>query len=247
MEFSPFNNIVRLCLLGMEKETQNQPGEAAKIFRQSWDEATNDFERFLAAHYVARHQGDVPDRLKWLETALLFALKINDNTVKSAFPSLYNKLAECYEALNEKEKANECYELATAYQYNPSDTGPFYHGTRADLRTGDLLVAGGNSNYQSELKMNHIYFTANANGAGLAAALAKGAGKERVYIIEPTGEYENDPNLTDKKFPGNPTRSYRSEKPLKIIGEVTDWVRHTPEEIQNFRDKVANNKGEIIN
>lgn len=75
----------------------------------------------------------------------------------------------------------------------------------------------------------------------------KGDGREHVYIVEPTGDFENDPNVTDKKFPGNPTRSYRSEAPLKIIGEVTDWVRQTPDELQKWREKLANNKGEIIN
>ena len=95
--------------------------------------------------------------------------------------------------------------------------------------------------------MNHIYFTALINGAGLAAALAKGEGAERVYIIEPTGSFENDPNLTDKKFPGNPTRSYRSQSPLKIVGEATEWVRQSPEVIQKFREKLETNKGEIIN
>ena len=95
--------------------------------------------------------------------------------------------------------------------------------------------------------MNHIYFTALVNGAGLAAALAKGDGRERVYFVEPTGSFENDPNVTDKKFPGNPTRSYRTQAPLKIVGEVTDWVRQTPEEIQKWREKLANVKGEIIN
>jgi len=95
--------------------------------------------------------------------------------------------------------------------------------------------------------MNHIYFTALVNGAGLAAALAKGEGRERVYIIEPTGSFENDPNVTDKKFPGNPTRSYRSQAPLKIIGEVTDWVKQTPEQIQKWNEKLANSKGDIIN
>ncbi|WP_367118570.1 NAD(+)--rifampin ADP-ribosyltransferase [Chryseobacterium sp.] len=130
---------------------------------------------------------------------------------------------------------------------NPSDKGPFYHGTKADLQAGDVLTAGSHSNYRSELKMNHIYFTALVNGAGLAAALAKGDGHERVYIVEPTGNYENDPNLTDKKFPGNPTRSYRSREPLKIIGEATDWARPSSEELQKFREKLANNTGEIIN
>jgi rifampin ADP-ribosylating transferase len=85
------------------------------------------------------------------------------------------------------------------------------------------------------------------NGAGFAAALAKGDGHERVYIVEPTGSFENDPNVTDKKFPGNPTRSYRTQAPLKIIGEVTDWVRLTPGELQKFREKLASNKGAIIN
>ncbi|HTY09681.1 MAG TPA: NAD(+)--rifampin ADP-ribosyltransferase [Bacteroidota bacterium] len=131
------------------------------------------------------------------------------------------------------------------------DNGPFYHGTKADLRVGDLLTAGFNSNYNPEVIMNHIYFTALVNGAGLAAALAKGEGRERVYIVEPTGIFENDPNVTDKKFPGNPTRSYRTKAPLKIVGEVTDWVRQTPEELQKWRDKLANvkphSRGEIIN
>jgi len=95
--------------------------------------------------------------------------------------------------------------------------------------------------------MNHIYFTGLANGAGLAAALAKGDGPERVYIIEPTGSFENDPNVTDKKFPGNPTRSYRTEAPLKIVGEVTDWVRQTPEQLRQWREKLANSSGNIIN
>ena len=127
------------------------------------------------------------------------------------------------------------------------DDGPFYHGTRADLQIGDLLTAGFQSNYRPEITMNHIYFTALANGAGLAAELSKGAGRERVYIVEPTGDFENDPNVTDKKFPGNPTRSYRSTEPLKIVGEVTDWVRLTPEQLQGWRERLANAKGEIIN
>ena len=247
MEFSPFNRVVKLCLQGMEMEEKGKPEEASKLFLQSWDEATNNFEKFLAAHYIARHQETVSGKLNWLETALQFALKINDDAVKSAFPSLYLNIAKCYEDLNNADKAKENFDLATSYKYNPSDKGPFYHGTKANLQVGDLLTAGANSNYKSKLKMNHIYFTALVNGAGLAAALAKGDGEERVYIVEPTGAYENDPNLTDKKFPGNPTRSYRSQAPLKIVGEVTEWVRQTPEEIQKFREKVENNKGEIIN
>lgn len=127
------------------------------------------------------------------------------------------------------------------------DNGPFYHGTKANLQTGDLLTAGFNSNYRPEVIMNHIYFTALINGAGLAAELAKGNGEPRVYIVEPTGSFENDPNVTDKKFPGNPTRSYRSRDPLKIVGEVTEWVKLTEEELQLWRERLANIKGEIIN
>jgi len=247
MEFSPFNNVVKRCLQGMEMEEKGKPEEAGKLFLQGWNEATNDFEKFLAAYYVARHQETVSDRLKWLETALAHALKVNDDTVKSAFPALYSNIAKCYEDLCDAEKSKEYAGLAILFKNNPSDKGPFYHGTKADLQVGDLLAAGGNSNYKSEFKMNHIYFTALVNGAGLAAALAKGDGRERVYIVEPTGTYENDPNLTDKKFPGNPTRSYRSQTPLKIVGEVTDWVRPAPGALQKFREKLADNKGEIIN
>ncbi len=247
MEFSPFNNVVKLCLQGMDMENKGKLEEASKLFLHAWNEATNDFEKFLTAHYIARQQNTVLDKLNWLETTLQFALKVNDNAVKSAFPSLYLNIAKCYEDLNDQSKAKEITELANSFKYNPSDKGPFYHGTKADLQVGDLLIAGGNSNYKSEIKMNHIYFTALVNGAGLAAALAKGDGSERVYIVEPTGNYENDPNLTDKKFPGNPTRSYRSEFPLRIVGEVTNWVKPAPEELQKFRNKLENNKGEIIN
>jgi rifampin ADP-ribosylating transferase len=131
------------------------------------------------------------------------------------------------------------------------DSGPFYHGTKADLSVGDFLTAGFRSNYRPDIVMNHVYFTALVDGAGLAAALARGAGDERVYIVEPTRPFENDPNVTDKKFPGNPTRSHRSQAPVKIVGEVTDWVRLTPEQRQQWRDRLAvinaNPKAEIIN
>ena len=103
------------------------------------------------------------------------------------------------------------------------------------------------SNYKPGLKMNHIYFTANVTGAGLAAALAKGKGSERVYIVEPTGEFENDPNVTDKKFPGNLTRSYRSQEPLKIIGEETEWTKPTATKRREWHENLAKNKGDIIN
>jgi tetratricopeptide (TPR) repeat protein len=247
MEFNPKNPIVKLCIQGMALEENGQPAEAGKIFMQAWNEATNDFEKFLAAYYVARNKEAIADKIKWLETALQFALKVNDIAANSALPNLYSNIAKCYDDLGEAEMAKKKYELATKFRNKPSDNGPFYHGTKADLQVGDLLTPGGISNYKPDLVMNHIYFTALVNGAGLAAALAKGDGRERVYIVEPTGSFENDPNVTDKKFPGNPTRSYRTKSALKIVGEVTDCARQTPENIQKWREKLANNKGEIIN
>ncbi|MEU5626318.1 MULTISPECIES: NAD(+)--rifampin ADP-ribosyltransferase [Streptomyces] len=131
------------------------------------------------------------------------------------------------------------------------DEGPFFHGTKADLRVGDHLTAGFPSNYRPEIVMNHVYFTALRDGAGLAAELAAGDGEPRVYAVEPTGEFENDPNVTDKKFPGNPTRSYRSTEPLRVVGEVTDWTRQTPEALQMWRERLAamrlEGRAEIIN
>src|SRR4051812_606011 len=127
------------------------------------------------------------------------------------------------------------------------DTGPFYHGTKADLQVGDLLTAGFRSNYDDSVVMNHIYFTALSKGAGLAAEMAQGPGKPRVYVVEPTGEFENDPNVTDKKFPGNPTRSYRSRQPLTVIGEIECWERFDAEFIRELRRRVKEGMGEIIN
>ncbi|MEU8759733.1 NAD(+)--rifampin ADP-ribosyltransferase [Streptomyces sp. NPDC048659] len=131
------------------------------------------------------------------------------------------------------------------------DPGPFFHGTKADLRIGDLLTAGFRSNYRPEIVMNHIYFTALRDGAGLAAELAAGDGEPRVYLVEPTGEFENDPNVTDKKFPGNPTRSYRSREPLRIVAEVHDWTRLTPDALRLWRERLAairaDERGEILN
>ena len=131
------------------------------------------------------------------------------------------------------------------------DEGPFFHGTKADLHIGDLLTAGFRSNYRPEIVMNHIYFTALIDGAGLAAELAAGDGEPRVYAVEPTGAFEDDPNVTDKKFPGNPTRSYRSSAPLRGVGEVNDWTRLTPDALQMWRERIsalrAHERGDIIN
>ena len=137
----------------------------------------------------------------------------------------------------------------------PLDEGPFFHGTIAQLSVGDLLTAGRASNYRPEIVMNHIYFTAVVDGAGLAAEIAAeltpGDAVPRVYEVDPTGEFEDDPNVTDKKFPGNPTRSYRSSAPLRIVREITEWTRLTPEQLQTWRERLAvllsSEGGEIIN
>ncbi len=134
------------------------------------------------------------------------------------------------------------------------DQGPFFHGTTAALQVGDLLSAGFRSNYRPEIVMNHIYFTAQRDGAGLAAELAvelsTGAADPHVYLVEPTGPFEDDPNVTDRKFPGNPTRSYRSHEPLRVIAEITDWNRLTADARQMWRERLAAllaDRAEIIN
>lgn len=131
------------------------------------------------------------------------------------------------------------------------DKGPFFHGTKADLRVVDLLTAGFRSSYRPDVVMNHIYFTALTDGAGLAAELAAGEGAPRVYAVEPTGAFEDDPNVTDMKFPGNPTRSYRSREPLRVVGEVDDWTRLTPGALRAWRDRLTamgvDERDDIIN
>ncbi len=169
----------------MDFEEKGRPEEANKIFIQAWNEATNDFEKFLAAHYVARHQIHVSDRLHWYQTALQLALTINDDSVKGAYASLYSNIAKCYENLNDFTNAKKNYESGNSFIGKPSDNGPFYHGTKADLQVGDFLTAGYGSNYKSEIIMNHIYFTALLNGAGLAAALVKGDGLNVFISLNP--------------------------------------------------------------
>jgi Rifampin ADP-ribosyl transferase len=126
---------------------------------------------------------------------------------------------------------------------------PFYHGTRADLAVGDLLSPGFGSNYR-ERTLSHIYFSAALESAIWGCELAAGEGRERIYIVEPTGDFEDDPNLTDKKFPGNVTMSYRSRAPLRIIGELETWNPHSPEQLQAMKDGLerlkAEGKAEII-
>lgn len=116
------------------------------------------------------------------------------------------------------------------------DAGPFYHGTKADLKPGDLLEPSFSSNYGGRKKANFVYMTATLDAAVWGAELAAGDNPGRIYLVEPTGTFENDPNLTDKRFPGNPTRSYRTRQPLRVVGEVLDWQGHAPEVLQQMLD-----------
>ena len=115
----------------------------------------------------------------------------------------------------------------------------FYHGTRADLRTGDLIRVGFRSNYREGTPMSWVYFSQTLEAAIWGAELAAGEGRQRIYIVEPVGLFVDDPNLTDKKFPGNPTKSYRSREPLRIVGEVMEWKGHTPDQLQQMKDGIA--------
>lgn len=117
------------------------------------------------------------------------------------------------------------------------DLGPFFHGTKAGLNIGELLQAQNPSNFQDK-KSNYIYFTASLDAAKWGAELIAGDAQERIYIVEPMGDFENDPNLTDKRFPGNPTRSYRSKSPLKIVAELASWERHSEEQINHMLDSL---------
>jgi len=116
------------------------------------------------------------------------------------------------------------------------DSGPFYHGTKTNLKPGDLLEPGHSSNYGERKKANYVYLTATLDAAMWGAELAVGDEPSRIYCVEPTGPLEDDPNLTDKKFPGNPTRSYRTRYPLRVVDEVLDWEGHSPAELQKMRD-----------
>lgn len=112
----------------------------------------------------------------------------------------------------------------------------FFHGTRAELNKGDLIEAGFVSNYGSRRKSRYVYFSATLDAAIWGAELAQGEAKERIYLVEPTGHIENDPNLTDKRFPGNPSRSYRTQEPLKVIGEVGSWISHPPAQVEAMKN-----------
>ena len=116
------------------------------------------------------------------------------------------------------------------------EAGVFLHGTKAALAVGETLVPGRESNFEKGRVMNYVYFTATLDAATWGAELAAGQGRGRIYIVEPTGAFEDDPNVTDKRFPGNPTQSFRSREPLRVVGELLDWVGHPSEQLQAMRD-----------
>src|ERR1700749_3895940 len=122
--------------------------------------------------------------------------------------------------------------LSEPVPFEAYEEGVYLHGTKADLAVGDLLVPGRESNFETGRVMNYVYFSGTLDAAVWGAELAGGEGRARIYVVEPSGDFEDDPNLTDKKFPGNPTNSYRSRQPLRVVGEVIDWQGHTPEEVR---------------
>ena len=119
------------------------------------------------------------------------------------------------------------------------ESGALLHGTKASLAVGDLLVPGRLSNFEPGRVMNHVYVTETLDAAAWGAELAAGEGPGHIYLVEPTGELEDDPNVTDKKFPGNPTRSYRTREPVRILGELTHWTGHSSEQVQAMKDRLA--------
>jgi rifampin ADP-ribosylating transferase len=125
----------------------------------------------------------------------------------------------------------------TPFEVHPS--GALLHGTKADLVVGDLLVPGRLMNYGESRTANHVYVTTTLDAAAWGAELARGDGRGRIYLVEPTGELEDDPNVTDKKFPGNPTGSFRTREPVRIVGELAEWTGHDATQIQAMRDSLA--------
>lgn len=120
--------------------------------------------------------------------------------------------------------------------FQAHESGAYLHGTKADLAPGDLLGPGRPSNFEDGRISRNVYISETLDAAAWGAELAAGDGPGRIYIVEPTGDVEDDPNVTDKRFPGNPTRSYRTREPVRVVSELTDWVGHTPEQIQAMRE-----------
>ncbi len=251
-QFDPSNEIVKICLKAMMVEIDSETDKSNKLvaknlLKDGYEKSTSEMEKVVTAYFIGKIEDKVEEKVRWFNIALDEAIICSDNGVRSTISTLYNDLALAYMKISEMDIAKKYTELSEKNKEIKVSNETFYHGTKADLKVGDLLEPGFGSNYKENFKMNHVYFTALLNGAGLAAALAKGEGRERVYIVEPMGEFENDPNVTDKKFPGNLTRSFRSTKPIKIIGEVTYWKQQSNTDKVKWLEKVNKNNGEILN
>ncbi len=147
--------------------------------------------------------------------------------------------------------SNSSFKMNNNRKTNPQGASPFaqtyFHGTKADLKIGDLIGIGFNSNYGQRKTAKYIFLTATLDAAIWGAELAFGEGRERIYLVEPTGEIEDDPDLTDKKFSGNPTKSYRSTEPFRVVGEVTVWQGHPIDQIKMMKDHLEQLKEQAIN
>ena len=143
------------------------------------------------------------------------------------------------EKTKRENKSNESIQTPFAQTY--------FHGTKADLKVGDIIEVGFNSNFGQRKNAKYIFLTATLDAAIWGAELAFGEGRERIFLVEPTGEIEDDPDLTDKKFPGNPTKSYRSTEPFKVVGEVTIWQGHPIEQVRTMKEHLAKLKEQGVN
>ena len=123
----------------------------------------------------------------------------------------------------------------------------YFHGTKADLKVGNFIDVGFNSNFGQQKNAKYIFLSATLDAAIWGAELAIGDGRERIYLVEPTGEIEDDPDLTDKKFPGNPSKSYRSKQPFRVVGEATQWQGHSSEQVKTMKDALETLKAQGVN
>lgn len=248
--FNPHHPIIQLCVRARIAQEQENFEQASQLLKQALESNLDDYHAFIVAYQfanLAKLQKEIFEEIKWLNEAVQYAKKVEDIGVKSAYPTIYQELSQAYITLGNQDYADRYRKKAQQAINCLQDDGPFYHGTKAELAVGDLLVAGKQSNYQDDLVMNHIYFTANLNGASLAASLAHGQGSEHVYLVQPTGAFEADPNVTNQKFPGNLTRSYRSNAPLKVLAEVTDYQELSDKQKQTWQKRIEKAQGEIIN
>lgn len=246
MEFSPFHPIVKLCLSGMALAEQGKMQEALTVFAEMHEQAKPGWERFLALYFLGENNNETIQKLKYYTYALEELQRKYDIALKSTLPVLYQKLRATSRAAGNEENARFYDDLLQQCNVEPDDPGPFFHGTKALLQPGDQLLPGFESNYREQLTMNHIYFTALPAGAALAATLAKGKGENKVYRVKPVGVFEHDPNVTNKKFPGNLTRSYRTAFPLTVLEDIQpEPPQH--DELQQWRQKMDGHDGEIIN